>query len=157
MKALTLCQPYATLIALGEKTFETRGYDTRYRGPLAIHAGRTLSYIGGKRGLRSTCAREPFRRVLTEAGLADPADLLLGVVIAVVDLVETFRSEGEPPPGAPETEVAFGDFSEGRYMWEMHNVRRLPEPLPACGHQRLWNPPASVSLSARRQVADLVL
>ena len=157
MKALTLCQPYATLVALGYKTFETRGYDTRYRGPLLIHAGRTLTYVGGKRGLRETCEREPFRRVLTDAGLADPNDLPLGVVVAVVDLVETFESSGSPPQGAPETEVAFGDFAAGRYLWELHRVRRLAEPLAACGHQQLWNPPASVSLAARRQIAGGVL
>lgn len=39
MKALTLHQPWASLIALGVKTVETRSWSTRYRGPLAIHAG----------------------------------------------------------------------------------------------------------------------
>ncbi|WP_409175497.1 hypothetical protein [Brevibacillus fortis] len=33
MKAITIHQPFATLIALGEKRFETRGWATRYRGP----------------------------------------------------------------------------------------------------------------------------
>lgn len=36
---LTLHQPWATLIALGAKTVETRGWPTKYRGPIAIHAG----------------------------------------------------------------------------------------------------------------------
>lgn len=39
MKALTLHQPWASLVALGVKTVETRGWATSYRGPLAIHAG----------------------------------------------------------------------------------------------------------------------
>lgn len=38
MKALTLWQPWASLVALGVKTIETRSWATRYRGPLAIHA-----------------------------------------------------------------------------------------------------------------------
>lgn len=41
MKALTLHQPWASLVALGVKTIETRSWATRYRGPLAIHAGAT--------------------------------------------------------------------------------------------------------------------
>lgn len=40
MKALTIRQPWASLIAAGVKTIETRSWSTRYRGPLAIHAGR---------------------------------------------------------------------------------------------------------------------
>lgn len=38
MKALTLWQPWASLIALGEKRYETRSWATSYRGLLAIHA-----------------------------------------------------------------------------------------------------------------------
>lgn len=38
MKALTLYQPWATLVAAGIKTIETRSWRTSYRGPLAIHA-----------------------------------------------------------------------------------------------------------------------
>lgn len=38
MKALSLRQPWASLIADGRKTIETRAWRTRYRGPLAIHA-----------------------------------------------------------------------------------------------------------------------
>lgn len=40
MKALTLHQPWASLIAAGVKTIETRSWSTRYRGPLAVHAGK---------------------------------------------------------------------------------------------------------------------
>lgn len=35
---LSLWQPWATLVALGVKTIETRSWSTHYRGPLAIHA-----------------------------------------------------------------------------------------------------------------------
>ena len=38
-RALTLHQPWASLIAIGAKTMETRSWSTSYRGPLAIHAG----------------------------------------------------------------------------------------------------------------------
>ncbi len=38
-RALTLHQPWASLVALGVKTIETRSWATKYRGPLLIHAG----------------------------------------------------------------------------------------------------------------------
>lgn len=39
VKALTISQPFAKLIADGEKFVENRGWPTHYRGRLAIHAG----------------------------------------------------------------------------------------------------------------------
>lgn len=38
MKALTVHQPWASLIAAGVKRIETRSWSTKHRGPLAIHA-----------------------------------------------------------------------------------------------------------------------
>src|ERR1700694_3122793 len=40
MKALSLWQPWASLIAMGLKEFETRHWATSYRGPLVIHAAK---------------------------------------------------------------------------------------------------------------------
>lgn len=40
MKAITLHQPWASLVGLGIKTIETRSWCTKYRGPLAIHAAK---------------------------------------------------------------------------------------------------------------------
>jgi hypothetical protein len=37
-RVLSLWQPWASLVALGVKTIETRSWSTKYRGPLAIHA-----------------------------------------------------------------------------------------------------------------------
>ena len=41
MKALSLTEPYATLIRKGIKTIETRSWKTSYRGKLYIHASST--------------------------------------------------------------------------------------------------------------------
>src|SRR3954451_22243677 len=38
--ALTLTQPWATLVAIGAKQIETRSWGTSYRGWLAIHAAK---------------------------------------------------------------------------------------------------------------------
>ena len=45
MKALTICQPYPHLIMLGEKPVENRTWATSYRGPLAIHAGKSRQWL----------------------------------------------------------------------------------------------------------------
>lgn len=45
MKALTLHQPWASLLAAGHKTIETRSWSTPYRGPIAIHASAKVRRI----------------------------------------------------------------------------------------------------------------
>jgi hypothetical protein len=46
MKALTLWQPWASLLACGAKKYETRSWATSYRGLIAIHAAaKSISSI----------------------------------------------------------------------------------------------------------------
>jgi hypothetical protein len=42
MRALTIKQPWASLIIAGEKTAEFRSWATKRRGPIAIHAGASI-------------------------------------------------------------------------------------------------------------------
>ncbi len=42
MKAITIKQPYASLIAAGIKKYEFRTWKTKYRGELLIHAGKSI-------------------------------------------------------------------------------------------------------------------
>ncbi len=42
MKAITLHQPWASLVAQGIKTIETKSWSTHYRGRLAIHASKRI-------------------------------------------------------------------------------------------------------------------
>ena len=42
MKAITIKQPWATLIAKGYKEYEFRTWKTKYRGDILIHAGKGI-------------------------------------------------------------------------------------------------------------------
>ena len=64
MKALTLTQPWATLVAEGLKRIETRSRNLSYRGMIAIHAGANLVYVGGQQRLLDLCLSEPFAQAL---------------------------------------------------------------------------------------------
>src|ERR1700722_19135273 len=59
MKALTLTQPWATLVSIGAKRVETRSFRVSYRGSLAIHAAK-----GFPKWAQETCYEQPFLRVL---------------------------------------------------------------------------------------------
>lgn len=62
MKALTIYQPWATLIAIGAKHIETRSWSTKYRGPLAVHAGKVLDHeVYGFRFVKTAVKRRIIR------------------------------------------------------------------------------------------------
>ena len=42
MKAITIKQPFASLIAAGIKEYEFRTWKTNYRGEILIHAGKSI-------------------------------------------------------------------------------------------------------------------
>lgn len=77
MKALTICQPYAELIARGSKRIENRTWPTAYRGPLVIHAGKSRDWL------------DPD----TDAIDYPDGDLVFGAFIAIADLVGCRRVE----------------------------------------------------------------
>jgi activating signal cointegrator 1 len=160
MRALSLTQPWASLVALGEKRIETRSWPTSYRGPLAIHAAK-----GFPKPCRDLCAQEPFASALRHSGvgglgLLTPAKALpLGAILAVVTVVDCLPTVNaelafqaveqlDPPEEGDvrrvERERAFGDYSPGRYAWVLEDARALREPVEARGALGLWNLPATV-------------
>ncbi len=163
MKALSLTQPWATLIAIEAKRYETRSWQTFYRGQLAIHAAKGLGPVGGKRGLVETCGEEPFRDVLnayaqeylkTHSGLkslVDDALMPLGAIVATCSFTACWPTE-ELRDKMSAQELAFGDFSDGRFMWRMINVWKLPRPIPCKGALGLWEIPAEIEAEIQSQV-----
>lgn len=89
MKAITLWQPWATLIALGAKTIETRSWSTSHRGPIAIHAAQRVT---GRRGDVTELGAYSIERdaagLLLRGPIAHPYRLPLGEVVATANLVE---------------------------------------------------------------------
>jgi hypothetical protein len=154
MKALTLTQPWATLVAIGAKKIETRSWSTSYRGPLAIHAAKGLGPIGGQKGLIDLCLQEPFLSVLKAAGVIEGGirkdRLPLGAIVAVCELTEIYRVP-TPHLALTDQERAFGDYSFGRYAWLLTNVRALPEPIPVKGALGLWQPDTFTEMAIVRQ------
>jgi hypothetical protein len=75
MHALTIVQPWASLIVQHGKDVENRTWPTRLRGPLLIHAGRKIDPDGYRRA-------EQFGIVLP-----DSDELPRGGIIGAVDVV----------------------------------------------------------------------
>lgn len=132
MKALTLTQPWASLVAIGAKKIETRSWSTKYRGPLAIHAAK-----GFPKEAREVCGLPMFSANLFLGGYNGRDDLPLGMVVATCQLMEV-QLITHPFDLPANQEITFGDYTIGRYMWYLADVRRLAVPVPAKGMLGLW-------------------
>jgi hypothetical protein len=146
MKALTLTQPYATLVMIGAKRMETRGWCwPDYLGLTAIHSSKNFPPWA-----RDLCFTPVFHDALSAAGINDLAALPLGSVLGVVDVLGWHRTDDE---GAmtkvvnrlSSRELAFGNFAPRRFAIPLDVVLRLESPIALRGSLGLWDLPKEVS------------
>jgi hypothetical protein len=136
MRGLTAWQPYATLLAIGAKPYETRSWWTNYRGLVAIHAAKKpVEHV-----LR--LLPEETKRVIFNALSASPVKLdirfPLGAVVGVGNLVACHLIDDEFISKLTYEQRQMGDFTPGRYAWEFRDVTPLMKPVKMLGAQCLW-------------------
>ncbi len=140
MKALTIWQPWASLLASGRKKYETRSWATSYRGPIAIHAAKrpvrqTIDELVADRGDGWTTL-DYFESLFMRPGELD--HLPTGVVVGTALLTRCNLITEDFVAKLTPMELALGDFTLGRYAWEFHGRIPLDSPIPAKGMQGLW-------------------
>lgn len=149
MKALTLWQPWATLVAMEAKKIETRCWSTKFRGEIAIHAAANLpaKYLG------KSARTEPFRDELADLFCVrrdrdertgkHVDDILRGLpkgkVVCIVRLLEIEEIGVMLRENIPTRERIFGNYEDGRYAWHLQMVDVIEPPIPAKGQRLLWN------------------
>lgn len=131
MKAISLWQPWASLWACGRKHYETRHWEPKFRGPIAIHAAKKLC----------TDIDEELRAICEdEFGGHWAMDLPRGAIIGMGELVRCIKTDGLQ---VDEEEFAQGNFGPGRFAWELQNRRKLDAPAPFRGHQSIFDWPTT--------------
>lgn len=138
MKALSLTQPWATLIAIGAKRIETRSWSTSYRGPVAIHAAKAMPAWA-----RDFAFADPAGPALAAAGILlddDCTALPRGAIVAVARLTDVVPTEQitAMSQGLLRHEIDFGDYAPGRYAWVLADVVALKAPVRCKGALGLW-------------------
>ena len=153
MKAISLWQPYATLLAGGAKSVETRGWHMSHRGPLLVHAAKKWD---GR--LADLCRGEPFRSALERCGCSSATALPFGAIVGVVEVVDCVpvervevdctglvngflheETDGTKWLTIDATERAFGDYTARRYAILCRNERAFREPVPYRGQQMVFD------------------
>ena len=133
MRLLTVHQPWADLIVGGLKRYENRSWPTAYRGPVAIHAGKS----------RKSLAKLPdVLRVLAAAGQDYEGPWEFGSVLGVANLT------------ACDNQVPAADFASGPFCWEFSQPLILPHPIPWKGALGLVKCPEELQAEIRLQLGS---
>jgi hypothetical protein len=127
MRALTIRQPWAAAIAYADKRVENRPWPTNYRGPVLIHAGKTMDRRHGP----------------MVAAVVRGLQLDLGAVLAVARITDCHADDGECTPWS----------ATGKFHHVLDEVTALPLPIPWADAQGLWVPPSALMDKVREQLS----
>lgn len=167
MRAITLHQPWASLIAIGAKTFETRSFPPPAKligQRIAIHAAvrpalRMFQHLDEHDQQTRDAIIDALLRA-EETYMKTWDELPHGAVICTAVLTgayqcawtQTHLSSGMPLShalthisehrgpyiGSTLNTDPFGDYSRGRWAWSLTDVQPLAAPIPAKGKQGWW-------------------
>ena len=123
MKDLTIKQPWATLIMQGNKRFEFRSWQTKYRGELLIHAGKEID-------------KEAVKRLSKYL----PKELPQGKIIGKVTLVNCVKMTPELKEELlkENRDIYTKSSFQENYGWQLADVFIFDEPINEKGHLSLW-------------------
>lgn len=134
MKVISVKQPFAQLLCLGAKRIETRTFETSYRGPLLIHASKSVDWA------IMLCRQDPFNKFVPSF-----QDLTYGYIIGQVTIIDVKSVEDLETHengnlvGFSENEIEFGDYTYGRKGWIVADPILFKNPIPARGMLGIWN------------------
>jgi len=149
LKVISLLQPWATLVVIGAKKIETRSWNTKYRGPILIHASKSME--SAKEILDNPEIYNSFSIALQQAD--GKIKLPFGAIIGKVNIVDSIKFEKQDKKCLKlffnhelklgweftDQELAFGDYSAGRYGWLLNNPVQFKKPIPAKGSRMFWD------------------
>lgn len=118
MKVLTLHQPFAWLIVKGIKPWENRPWSTLMRGPLLIHAGKSVKWW---KKIDAECKRNLWSLV--------PANYVMGAIVGAVNITDCI----------PVGDLAGEPFAWGPYCMKCEGAVEFGEPIPWVGRQGFTN------------------
>lgn len=131
MKALTICEPYASLICDRRKLVENRTWWTSYRGPLLVHAGKSQDHIGPT----------------LESNWGIPLEKMhFGFVVCQVTLVDCVKHDNLYKPDRQGDALRRRypwlqghEHASGPYCWVLERPVVFAVPVPWRGSQGLYD------------------
>lgn len=122
MKALTIKEPWASLIVNGYKKYEFRSWKTNYRGKILIHAGMSIEkdMLGNIKDYN--------------------IEINKGAIIGEADLVDCILVNEEFDKELRNIDkIVYGNNHINNYAWKLENIKKYDKPIPIKGKLGLWN------------------
>ena len=121
MKALTIKQPYASLIVNGYKKIEFRTWKTNYRGKILIHAGLSSD----------SKAIENFKDYNLE--------YIKGAIIGEANIIDCILIDEEFDKKLKEENyMVYGKDHVGMYAWILSDIVKYEKVVYKLGKLGLW-------------------
>jgi hypothetical protein len=140
LKALTLHEPWASLVAYRFKEVETRDWYTSHRGPLAIHAGKTKPDPTDVSRLTFHLGHHGFEMPAPHYGaIVCTCNLVACMPTALVQVTSLKLKDPFVPARGWDFETPFGNYAVGRWAWILRDVVRCNPPIYVAGARKLWN------------------
>lgn len=132
VRVLSVQQPWAWAIVEGHKLVENRTWNTRYRGPVLIHAGVTV------RGPEIEYLRKEFR-------LKPPSrsEIDRGCIVGVAELVDVVTRKNAK---------RYGRWFGGPYGLVLRNAVALRKPVKVKSQLGLYRPTPALLVRVNRQL-----
>lgn len=125
MKVITIKQPWASLIAEGLKKYEFRTWNTKYRGDILIHAGKSIDKKAVER-FKEYNLEYPIGCIIAKATLTDS--------IYVDD--DFVKEVGPTNPNIYKGIIEREDWDG--YGFKLENVKKI-DPIYINGKLSLWD------------------
>jgi hypothetical protein len=132
MRAISIKQPWAYLIVTGIKDIENRTWTIRYRGPLVIHASKSIDWEGARflRVHPDLVTPEQYREAMKS-----PRGVLLGEVITTHHITHIDK---------PANQWFFGPFG-----WVLTHSIKYAQPLEYKGRRGIFHVPDKIIFKLR--------
>lgn len=121
MKALTIKEPWASLIVNGYKKYEFRSWNTKYRGKILIHTSQSMEKKN----------KERFKDY--------NLDLKPGYIIGEAEITDVIWIDEEKHKELLEANSNVYKNSVNCYGFKIENVIKYENPIPAKGKLGFWD------------------
>jgi hypothetical protein len=156
MLAISLHQPWASMIAASIKRFETRAYPP----PKSFEIGGWIAIHAAKKRIADSDLR-----LWTRKHSLDPDGVPYGAIVCVARITGVYQmgdtQERVEPSGAyfgymdvwegskvltEKINDEFGDYSSYRWAWLLEDIILPEKPIPERGRQKFWEWESNVGL-----------
>jgi len=126
MKALSIKEPYASLIAEGIKKVEIRTWKTKYRGKFLVHASKAMD----KSNL------EEYSDVIDLNNLSNGKIIaecyLSDCILLTKDFIDKYNEENK------NSGYLISPANVGKYGFILSDIKKLPSKIEAKGKLSFW-------------------